>query len=73
METIFENQQSAIQESEISQIKVETRGKKSFDKAVIRLSNGTSPFVCNKTSTPGWGLAEKIGNLVIHGKPGQVW
>ncbi|HEY2391385.1 MAG TPA: hypothetical protein VGK22_09440 [Candidatus Angelobacter sp.] len=29
-----------------------------LDRAVTARSNGDSPFIYNKTSTPGWGLAE---------------
>lgn len=36
----------------------ETDGISGFDSLLTVLSNGTSPFVCNKTRTPGWGLAE---------------
>jgi hypothetical protein len=32
--------------------------KKDFDSLLTVLSNCTSPFVCNKTSMPGGGLAE---------------
>jgi hypothetical protein len=38
----------------------EIRVKSSLDKAVTRLSNGTSPFVCNKSGYPRVGvLAER--------------
>ncbi len=36
----------------------EIDGISGFDSLLTVLSNGTSPFVCNKTLTPGWGLAE---------------
>jgi hypothetical protein len=51
---IFENKQSAFSPSAISQINGKTKRKNGFDKTVIRLSNGGSTFVCNKTSIPGW-------------------
>ena len=61
MEMIFENLAVSDQQSAISQIKVETRGEKIFDMTVIRQSNGTFPFVCNKSiDIPGWGLKKLV-------------
>jgi hypothetical protein len=39
-----------------TQIEGKCRGKKSFDKAVIRLLNVTWAFVCNKSLTPRVGV-----------------
>jgi len=59
---VFENQSfsttsrdrpTAGQHFGISQIEGKNGAKKSFDKPVIRLSNGTVPFICNKACMGG--------------------
>src|SRR5580765_5264985 len=40
----------------LAEIQNQTTGKKSFDRSVIVRSNGTSPFVCNKTCMGGGGV-----------------
>jgi hypothetical protein len=50
------------QPSAFSQINSKSSRKKSFDKTVIRQSNGTLAFVCNRTPYPRVGYpAERTG------------
>jgi hypothetical protein len=57
--TIFENQQSALSNRQSTELDTEIGRKRGFDRSVTVRSNGTSPFVCNKTTMPGGGLAEE--------------
>jgi hypothetical protein len=43
---------------ETTRFDIEKTQKREIDSLMTVLSNCASPFVCNKTSTPGWGLAE---------------
>jgi hypothetical protein len=47
----------------------EMRQEKGVDRSVTARSNLGSPFVCNKTSTPGWGLAEGRRQRAAKGLP----
>ena len=58
---ILKIQQAVISIHESAKIKTQKQRKKSFDKAVIRLLNGTWTFVFNGAgSTPGGVLAERL-------------